>query len=94
VQVCGLHQDQITIYPTFIQNSFTISGLYSDQYRTIQVEVIDAVGKRVAIEKLHSDVGSQTVYLKSKPSPGTYFVILKDSETNIVLVTQKIIISD
>jgi hypothetical protein len=92
VEGCGQQNGQINIYPVLIQNSFSISGLSPDQNATIQVEVINAEGKRIAIEKLSGNVGAQTVYFQSKPAAGTYFVMLKDIGTGTILVTQKIII--
>ena len=94
LQVCGNQHGQINIYPTLIHGSFTISGLSPDQDQTIKVEVIDAVGKRIATEKLSPLVSTQTIYLQNRPVSGTYFVILKDSGTGDILLTQKIIIGN
>ncbi len=92
VPLCGNQRGLINIYPTWIQNSFTISGLNPEISRDINVELADAVGKRIAIETRPVIFGSQTVYLKNKPSPGAYFIILKDVRTGTVLFTQKVII--
>jgi hypothetical protein len=92
IRLCGHQQNVINIYPTVVQNSFTVSGLNSGQIRDITVEVADAAGKIIFIEQVPGFFNSQTVFLKSKPPCGTYFVILKNNKTGAILLTRKIII--
>lgn len=94
IHTCGFQNSKFSIYPTVIRSSFTISAFNSGQPGNIKVELIDAVGKRIAIDTRPAVFGSQTVYLHGQPVPGTYFVVLKDSGTGAVLLTQKVIISD
>jgi hypothetical protein len=92
IRTCDLQNNLISIYPTVIQNSFTISGLSAERTKNIRVDLVDAVGKSIAIETRPALFGSQIVYLQNRPSRGTYFIIIKDSGTGAVLLSRKIII--
>ncbi len=94
VYLCGNQQSSINIYPTLVQNSFTISGLRPDQTQNMVIDLVDAAGQKIVTEQMPYIFGSYTVYLKNKLVPGTYFIILKNNKTGIVNLTRKIIVSN
>ena len=94
VYLCGTQQSSINIYPTVVQNSFTISGLRPEQTQNMAIDLVDAAGQKIVTEQMPYIFGSYTVYLKNKLAPGAYFIILKNTKTGIVNLTKKIIVSN
>ncbi len=94
VLLCGNKNKLINIYPTVVQNSFTISGLNAGQAQKITVDLLDATGKKILTKQLTGNFASQTVFLKSNLAPGAYFVNFKNAETGVILTTKKIIVSN
>jgi hypothetical protein len=93
VQLCGQKNDRIKIYPTLVNNYFTISGIDPGQVKKLLVEVVDAGGKRIMIKQLAAVNGSQTIFFETRPARGTYFVVIKNAGTTEILHTQKITIT-
>ena len=91
VNLCKNNRLPVTIYPTFVKNSFTVSGLDPQHSKNIVVSLLDVSGKLIYSRQIKATMGPQTLYLDNTLVPGTYFIIVRDAEKGNTIAARKIL---
>ena len=92
VKNCGAGINLYKIYPTVVSHSFTLSGLSAAMGKTIQTDMYDAVGKKVMSVQKQVTQDAEMFLLPFHPSPGTYFIQVREASANTVLFRSAIVI--
>ncbi len=94
IKSCSNPNGIVSIFPTVIQNSFTISGLANNQKGNISVDLVDVSCKTLEQHSVNTLYSQHSVFLQKKYPDGVYFVIARQSGTGTILFSKKILITN
>jgi hypothetical protein len=94
IKSCSNQSGVVSIFPTAVQNSFTISGLANNQKGNISVDLVDVSGKTLEQHPVNTLYSQHSVFLQKKYPDGVYFIVARHSDTGAILFSKKILIAN
>lgn len=83
----------VSVFPTIVQNEFTVSGLLALHTDRVVVDLLDPAGRKIFTKQLSILSNQAAVHIPAGLTNAVYFVTVRDPFSQKLLLTQKIVVA-